>query len=203
MKEHRVYYLILHVGGTTSSERPNEKSTSVLRRVSRAAGIPIVSPKRMFTEAKQRAKSVGVYLHHIPIRWRDNSSGYQWRFLFRFKRYTRDGEMGERFAESFIYSMELLHGPVTNPYCNTFSFRVPAEIIAKKGQLTFEALEEIESERPYEERTISFPHILGSALFTAEYRVEAAWRITPIVYTDDNIHRALTFLAESQHDFYV
>jgi hypothetical protein len=68
MEERQVYYLILHVGGTTSKQWPNEKSSIVVGKGSRAAGIPIVSPKQMFTEARKSVKSVGVYLHHIPIR---------------------------------------------------------------------------------------------------------------------------------------
>jgi hypothetical protein len=202
MKERRVYYLILHVGGSNASEWA-ETSVKFTGKTSRDKSIRARSPRRMFSEAKKSAKSVDVYLQHIPVKYRNSSAGYQWRFLFRFNQYKSDDQIANRFAESFIYSMELLNGPVMNPYCSPFCFRVPAEIVGKKGGLTFEELEEIESKRLREERTISFPHIIGSALFTDENRVEAAWRITPIVYTDDKIHRALTFLAESQHDFFV
>jgi hypothetical protein len=201
MKEPRVYYLILHVGGAIGSEWPKGKSSTFARKASRIPGIRGISPRRMIRQAKQSAMSVGVYLRYIPIKLYDSSE--QWRFIFRFKRFESNADMAERFAESFIYSIELLHGPVINADHDAFSFPFPAEILGEKEFLTFKALEEIESNRPYHERTVPFPHILGSALYTVESRVEAAWRIMPIVYTDDNIHRALSFLADSQHDFYV
>jgi len=158
----------------------------------------------MYRKAVTDMKSVGVYLHHVEIVFKEPDRDQRGRFVFRFPRYERRDEDAERLGESFVYSMEFLWGPIASwedlPCC---VFRIPAEMIRESSYISLKMLGELDAKRQIEERTISFSYSELGAVYVGEETVEAAWRMTPVVYQNEALLRALTFLGQSYHHFYV
>lgn len=201
--EKKVWYLILHIGGPDLS--PKQIKTFTVYRKTKAGRMKThtITPQNVKRTAKRSARAVGIYLSLLPVMRGRSQFDVSWRFFFRFQRFKRDDQLAQKFAESLIYSAEFLHGPLINQDQPIFAFRVPASVMQSSSPLTFEQLEEVERVRPYEERRLPFTYSLGSACFLLEYKIEAAWRIAPIVFQNENLRRALAFYSESQHKFYV
>jgi hypothetical protein len=186
MDKNKVYYLVLHIGASMGSQRYH---------INRRA----ISITHYYSDAIAAIGSLGITLKLIKI-YSDNGS-YQNRFAFCFPKAQRRDTDAEKLGESFIYSLELMFMPVIDDLHSSFVFRIPAGMMGPSRKLTYKMLSDLEESRDFAERTVNFPHTLAQAGFTEEERVRVAWMITPIVYNNEFILRALMFYNQSIEHF--
>lgn len=151
---------------------------------------------------KKAGKALGVKIWPLRVT-RENGRG-EFRYFFRFPRYLKDDQEAQRIGECFLYALALVHGPLMVPHEAASVFRVPVEVVHNASTLTVERLVEIEEARPYNSRTLGFPHTSLYVFFsTTGKRFDAAWKITPVLRVNERLYRSVCFLKASQDDFFV
>jgi len=182
MDETRVQYLLLHLG-VPSAIQPEGKGP--------------------LHEAKQAAASCGFVLRTVRVATTEYDSGML-QYLFRDPDHSRVDAEATRFAEDFLYSASAIYGPRLLADADSVIFRIPSEFIGRKKKLQSEHLVAIDGLRDRDDSCISFPGItLGPVGYIPAQIVEAAWRMVPALYQNENLHRAAVFLDSSQNRFYV
>jgi len=184
--EKKVFYLLLHIGDTLVAH------PRLLCR-----GI-ISKPrywKRQQKAALNAAHEVGIKISIIPISpsRKEKRSSQALRYFFRFPRYKCDDSRAQKFAESFMLAIELLKGPSVSYYESQMVFRVPADVVRNKKVLFFDDLRKHEYS--------GLLSVAGAKFFLPDL-IELAWKITPVIFYEDNIHRALLYLRTSHHHFF-
>jgi hypothetical protein len=126
------------------------------------------------------------------------------RYLFRFLRYRKDDKAAVKLAESFLYGLSLVHGPMIEPDHDSLILRIPDSIVRERDGVLLDELVKLEESRDPKDRTINFPTLtIGQISSTIPDRFEAAWRITRVTFTNDRLFEATRFLKRSHDNFHV
>ena len=179
--EKKVFYLILHIGQAIYAldfdiDIPDNKNA--FRKQSQAA--------------LKAAKALGIELRIVPLLSEKQKNYEQYRYLFRFPRFERNNLKAQKIAESFVFAIELLHGPIVDYYKTSMVSTVPAAYVRNTEVFYSEEL------NSFSQEFVS----LFAAMFLPWWIIELAWKITPVIFLEEHIHRAVTFLHSSQHHFY-
>ncbi|MBN1314346.1 MAG: hypothetical protein JXA42_02720 [Anaerolineales bacterium] len=175
--ERKVIYLILQIGMQKSKCSPSN---------------------RYLLEANKAAKKLDIKFNHIKVR--DSQSE---RYFFRFPWYKRDDEKANKIAESLIYAVNIVKGPIGDSYESAIIFPIPSILIKNVEEISSDILIKVEENRPYDLRVLEFPGSIGSFSSILDYNMALAWKITPLIYSNDNLFNAARYLKESQDNFYV
>ncbi len=168
---------------------------------------PSIKRLRGVTSANKAGKDLGIKVWPVRLTWK-NSQGY-FRYLFRFPRYRRDDKQAIRIAESVLYAMSLVSGPIFNMFMGTREtasvvFRIPAGLARDTDSIPIDKLVQVEEARAFGDRSLDFPAgTLSTVTSTHHSDIDAAWKIAPIIFQDEALYRAVRFLKTSQDDFYV
>ncbi|MFW6118903.1 MAG: hypothetical protein ACOC7S_01055 [Planctomycetota bacterium] len=123
-------------------------------------------------------------------------------YLFRFDKFPRDDRKATRLAESFVYGVTLMLFPLVERGEDVLTFRVPHALVAGTDTVPAADLVDLEERRPWEERTLDFPHQqLGYGAYSAAEVLAAGWRIAALAIREERLFRALRFLNASKEDF--
>lgn len=176
--EKKVFYLLLYVGDTLISH-PRLTYPFLWKTQQKAQKA-----------ATNAGLAVGIKISTILLK---EKACQELRYFFRFARYRRDDSKAQRFAESFVCAVELLCGPIANYAETSMIFPIPADMVRNKTVILFDDIHpsDLSGLVPLRKATFLLPDI-----------IEVAWKITPVIFSEDDIHMALLFLRSSQHHFY-
>ena len=173
-------YFVLHVGGPCHSW-----------------------PRRWFkhlSATRQCAKTLGIKLKCVEIEYQKESiRTAQPRYIFSFPRYKRDDAEAMRIAQAFLLGFEVMNGPSFDPAESLPCLRVAATSFPKKERYYFEEIEVLDDQL----HSSFAAMLLGTAFFAADEIVAAAWRITPLLRSNEDLHRAAAFLRTSQLSYWI
>jgi hypothetical protein len=180
--DYRVHYLLLHLGPPST-----------------------IQPREMghLRASKQAAASCGFFVRTIQVATTKYDSGSA-HYLFRHTDYSRNDVRATRFAEDFLYSTSAINGPGLFTDADIVIYRIPSDFIGRKKKLESGDLITIDQLRDTDERCLPFPYTtLASISYIPSSIVEAAWRMTPTLFHNNNLHRAAVFLNSSQNRFFI
>jgi hypothetical protein len=173
-------------------------------------GVPFPTfgedPRDHFRTVREECEAVGVKVRRLFVHSDQSSQGRDTngRYLFRFLRYKRDDQAAVRLAESFLYGLSLVHGPMTEPHHDSLVLRVPDSMVRERDEVLLDKLVKLEESRDPEDRALSFPcSTIGQLSMTTPDRFEAAWRIARVTFADEHLFEATRFLERSHENFYV
>jgi hypothetical protein len=165
--------------------------------------VPSVHHLDGVKSAQRVGKVLGFKIWPIRLTWSHDSCVGLHRYLFRFPRYQRDDQRAQQIAECFLHGLALTFGPFMGPNEVASVFRVPADLVRKSHTVSGDMLVQVEEARSYGARTLEFPHTLGSSISISEDYFDEAWKITPVLFQNEVLYRAVRFLKASQDDFFV
>lgn len=181
--EHRVWYLMLLLGiPYTIYDADSKDHLRIVRRI---------------------LKPIGVKLRRLLVHWpqRRDDNG---RYFFRFLRYKRDDQAANRLAESFLYALSLIHGPMIDPAHDSLILLVPDTMVHDRDQVSIDELVNLEKSRPAEDRMVGFPYSTLGTVSTADKNTfENAWRIAGFTFGNEHLFEATRFLKTSHDNFYI
>ncbi len=180
IKKNKVWYLLLQLGVPVPF---NDKSI-----------------KRHLRIVRKECKNLKVFIRAILINHGENYG----RYLFRFPYYKKNDMSAVKFAESFLYGLTYLHGPIIDSDHDSLILCIPDNIIRGRNEISNSELIEFEESRDFEDRTLDFPHsTIGSYYTTSVSIYEAAWRIVSVLFKNNNLFEATRYIKRSYESFYV
>jgi hypothetical protein len=91
-------------------------------------GFPVSTyggdPRKHFRIVRKECHVIGVNIRRLFVNW-DQWQDTNGRYLFRFFRYKRNDQAAIRLAESFLYGLSLVHGPMIEPNHDSLILRIP------------------------------------------------------------------------------
>jgi hypothetical protein len=156
-----------------------------------------------FRSVREECQTTGVKIRKLMVHTKQlrDTNG---RYLFRFLRFRRDDHAAVRLAESFLYGLSLVYGPMTEPDHDSLVLRIPDFMVRERDEVMLDELVELEKSRDWHDRTIKFPTLsIGQVSTTYTYPFEAAWRIARVTFADQSLFEATRFLKRSHDNFYV
>lgn len=181
----------------------NSQTTYLILRL--AAGVNPVPPRPVVvTAAEDASRAIGCEFYFRPIGGVQRRLPYgPSRIFFTLPEYTRDDVFAQRIGEDFIHFAEVLHGPLIDrdqdrialPLLHRFVSRTKTLSIAKAVKAA-EALDD-NAHLYWHQREIEGFHGIS------EDSVAIAFRALAVLVSNDVIHHAVAFLADSQRLFHV
>lgn len=178
-----VCYVLLYLGIPVSLRFDNvEKHFSIVRAECKPLGVKI---RRLLVHSESHKDSNG-------------------RYLFNFADHARKDDKAVRLAESFLYAVALVRGPMIDPAHDSLILRVPSSMVARRKAVTMAELIELEMSRVPHARMLAFPAMtISTVTHTAACIFEAAWRAVRITMQNEHLFEATRFLKRSVDNFYV
>ncbi len=170
-------------------------------------GIPFHSRPHSRTHliaAEKAGKALNIEIWPVHLRHKTNNHQTE-KYLFKFPKFRREDKRALRLAESILYAVSIIYGPIVTSYETSLVFRIPAKLIRNRNQIFIDDLIQIVSSRKLDKQITFYPpeRPFVSAIYIPEFYIEEAWRITPIIFQNKNLYQAVRFLKASQDDFYI
>jgi len=182
--ERRVWYLMLLLCiPYTGKDADSKDHLRIVRRILKPIGVKL---RRLLVHCPQQRDDRG-------------------RYLFRFLRYKRDDQAATRLAESFLYALSLINGPMIDPAHGSLIQLVPDTMVRDLDQVSMDELVNLEKSRPAEDRMVDFPYsTLGGTISTTDKDTfEDTWRIAGFTFGNEHLFEATRFLKTSHDNFYI
>lgn len=188
------------------SNLPQSRHTwYLLLKVGVPTGISGFNPTHHFRIARRECKPLGVTdVRELDVVAHTDSTQCSPRYSFRFPRYARNDEAAVRLAESFIYGISLLGGPLVDPHDDSPVMHVSDALISGGESVLLGDLVRREKSKPNDDRMVTYPtRTIGETTSTAANVHEGAWRVARVTFGDDRLFDATRFLSQSYLNFHV